>query len=94
MLDFADEALNQVEFFDQMGIKVPLFKTIFARRNDRDGSVFIEPLQEIIGIIGTVGNDIFTLKLNIQRFSLGDVMALIRRQGKPQRIPWWISRIF
>jgi hypothetical protein len=62
VLDLANEALNQMTFLVQMGIVVSLFNTILAGWDDWNSPAIDNQLQKVVGIIGTVCNDVFAFK--------------------------------
>lgn len=87
MLDFVDETLHQMAFFVPVKIIIPLLFTPGSGRNDCFGfKLFDQQPDEVIGIIGLVGNQALEIKIKHQGFGLDDVVSLSRREDEPQRV--------
>ena len=89
MLDFVDETFNQMPFFVEMGIIITQFLTFGSRRDHHFGFIlFDDKSDKIVGIIAFVGNQSLKIKVDDQRFGLGDVVALPCGQNKAH----WIAQ--
>ena len=86
MLDFVEEALDQMSLLVQMFVVRSLFLAVFSRRYHRFGLFLSNLLQKGVRIIGTVGDRTLKLVVCNQIFRLGEVMPLAARQKKAQRI--------
>ena len=60
--------------------------SVIARRDDRHTSAGLDEGNEGVAIISSVSNDVVTSQVGQQRFGLGDVMPLTRRELDDQRV--------
>ena len=92
MLDLVHKTLHQMTFAVQPVIISRGLLTVRARWDNRCGTLFEQDLAKVIGIVASIGNQIFTLKIRDQAFSLRDVVTLPTRQRKSQRIAQRVHR--
>jgi len=86
MLDFVHETFDQRPFVITIGIVLTRFLTVFARRNNGNGPMLKNKLNEGITVIAPIGQHILTGVFTQQIFSLGDVMPFTARQDEVQRV--------
>ena len=86
MLDFVHKTFDQMPFTIAPGIVVSRLLTVGSGWNNRLGATVENKIDEVIGIIAPIRQDILANKVTHQRNGLGDVMALSSRQAQTQRI--------
>ena len=86
MLDFVDEALNQMALFVQMTVMLTLLVTARRRGNDRLSTTLNNDMKEVEGIVSSVGDDVVGTEVLDEGLCLGDVVALATCQSETQRI--------
>lgn len=86
MLDFVEETLDQMSFFVEMMIVIPLIFAVPPRRDHRYGFFFRNLLQELFRIVRAIRNDALKFKVFDQVSCLSNVMSLSTGQEKAQGI--------
>jgi len=54
LFDLSDETFNQMAFFIELAIIIPLHDAIGFRRNDRDRALTLEECQHRIRVVGFI----------------------------------------
>ena len=86
MLDFVDEAFDQMPFSIQPAVVVTgLFGTLM-RRNDRNRPLFDNPIDQGLSGVAPIGNDVLSAQSRQQGLGLGTFMRLSCRQSQTQRM--------
>jgi hypothetical protein len=86
MLDFIDETLRQMTLLLPVFVILSaLFPVLPRWNNDLDLNV-VDHLDKLLGILRTIGDQAFNIKLSDQVSCLRDVMPLSTCQTKTQRI--------
>ena len=88
MLDFVDEALDQMTFAVQPSIVLAHYLRPLVRWDHRLNASLHEVIDEVGSRIASVGNQALKIEAFQQVLSLGDVVALAGGQGKSQ----WIAQ--
>lgn len=86
MLDFIDETLCQMTLLVPVFVILPALFPVLPRWNNDFGLNLVDHLDKLLGIIRTIGDQAFKIKLSDQVCCLRDVMPLSTRQTKTQRI--------
>ena len=86
MLDFVEEALDEIAFAIEHEIAVPLHFAVGLWRNHRrDGSLF-ERVDQRISVVSLVGEERARIGVFEQRLRASQVMDLPRREQQVARI--------
>ena len=85
MLDFIDEALDQVTFAVQPSVVLAQYIRPLVRWDHRLNASLQEVIKEVGSRVASVGNQAFKIETFQQVLSLGDVVALSGCQSKSQR---------
>ena len=86
MLDLVEEAFDEVAFAIEREVAIPQLLSVRLRWNDRRDFPAFEALDERVAIVAFVGKQRFGLEAFEQRFGLGDVGGLPRRERQRDRI--------
>ena len=86
MLDFIEETFDQVSLLVQMGVILPRFFAVLARRDHRFCCFLRNLDQKCLRVIRAIRNHPLEFKIGKQVFGLGDIVALPACQAKPQRV--------
>ena len=85
MLELVEEAFDAIALLVEIGVVWPLDLTVALGRNDDLGTVFCEPLDEVVGIISFVGNGDLGVDAIDQIVGEDNVIALAGRADQSQR---------
>jgi hypothetical protein len=86
VLDFVEEALDQMAFTVQVMVIVTRLFAVATRRNNRGSLMFKNKSQQIITVIATVSQEVGKAQAIQERLGLRDVMPLSASEPKPQGI--------
>lgn len=86
MLQFLEEALDEIALAVEGKVRLPRFLAVGFRRNNGGDVTRLERLDKGVGVVALVGNESLGLDPAQQRLSLGDVGRLPRRQRENDRI--------
>ena len=74
-----------------MTVKIPLFQPIRFGRHDDLRSLLSGQIQEMIGVVGLVGNGLIRMKARNQVTGRDNVMDIAAREMNPDRIAQFIN---
>jgi hypothetical protein len=82
VLQFVEEALDEVALAVEGEVRRPRLLAVGLRRDDRRDSPLLERLDERVGVVALVGDDGVGLKRFEQRLGLRDIGSLARCERK------------
>lgn len=86
LLELVDATLDQMALFVLFLVILARLGSVLARRDDRHTPAGFDEGNEGVAVIPSVGNDVVAGQVAQQRFGLGDVMSLTRREPDNQRV--------